>query len=225
MTKRISCSPLKNRLSPTPPSPPSTDPLPLLKVPQRQLSGKKKSSQSSVKNKPPSVQKYAPSVNPSTKKPNLHLLLSPFNDEDNHKNIQIKSPRSLPTESFNFLKKMPATTPTPKGSQFIRSSKYRLPPNFSSSSERPKGSGSSWLNNAPARPRDLKFGSDKKGRQFNSPSAKNTSFDKIKLPSAHKGLGMAYNCPIYFSYSSLLSFSSSSTSISILFPSSFFTCV
>ena len=181
------------------PSPPITSPPPLLKVPQRQNSGGKRKnlSRSSFKDKQTSsaMQPSFPHSVSSKRKPSLHLPLSPFTNEGlsirNKDPPQIKSPRSLPTETFKFLRKAPPSMNTPKGSQILRSSgKYKLPPNFSSSSDKSKNSDvGGGITLTTPRPTDLRLNENKSRPQFNSPSVKIASFNKIKLPIAHKGLG------------------------------------
>ena len=221
-TRPVHFSPTKNTLSPSPDS--NSSPSPLLRVPQRPgLGGKKKAESpqpsflNDIQNKkslsPPSS--FSPSARPnSIKKPNLHLNLSPFAEEQsksvssnrfvssNRDTPHIKSPRSLPTNTFNFLKS-PANNHLKSGS-FLRrdnsSSKFRLSPNFSSSGEktRPLGSSGRRGDDGGRSKIQLKY-QEPKRTQFNSSSAKIASFDKIKFPCAQKGLGMSctYNINIF----------------------------
>lgn len=189
-------SPLKQHVSANPPlSNVITPSPPILKVPDRPPSIgklKKLSDNYSTTNKVASSHSSSGKQFPPRLKPNLRLTLSPFTDDSGRVTgsskdpPHIKSPRSLPSDTFKLLKKLPTSTTTaatagsPKGSNFLRSSsKYRLPPTFTSSSEKPRINGSDPLSRAPP-------GGEKSKHQFNLPPS---SFDRIKLPSANKGLG------------------------------------
>ena len=101
----------------------------------------------------------------------------------------IKSPRSLPSNPFNFINS-PVNhkgAPSFKKREAVSLSKGRFPPNISSTMVKQK------MKVLEKRSTDIRFGDKGQRSQFNyDPLTKTPSFDKLKLkPAIHRGLGIA----------------------------------
>ena len=100
----------------------------------------------------------------------------------------IKSPRSLPSNPFNFMNS-PVNhkgAPSFKKGEAVSLSKGRFPPNISSTMGKQK------MKVLEKRSTDIRFGDKGQRSQFNyDPLTKTPSFDKLKLkPATHRGLGI-----------------------------------